>query len=79
MMFQYDQMIQMIRRGYNPQQLLLSMMENNMGGTPFGDNLINLARQGNTAEIEKIARNLAAQRGIDYDKEFSAFKHSLGF
>ena len=78
MMFDYNQMISMIRQGRNPQQLLLAMMENNMRGTPFGENLINLARQGNTQEIEKIARNLAAQRGIDYDKEFSVFKQSLG-
>lgn len=49
-----------------------------MKGTPMGDNLINLARQGNTAEIEKIARNIAAQQGIDYDKEFSVFKKNLG-
>ena len=79
MMFQYDQMLQMIRSGYNPQQLILSMMENNMKGTPLGDNLINLARQGDAAGIERIAKNLAAQRGIDYDKEFRAFKQSMGF
>jgi hypothetical protein len=32
-----------------------------MKGTPMGDNLINLARSGNTKEIERIARNLASQ------------------
>ena len=79
MMFQYDQIIQMIRQGYNPQQLILSMMENHMKGTPFGDNLINLARQGNTAEIEKIARNITQQRGGDFDKEFNDFKKKMGF
>lgn len=78
-MFQYDQMIQMIRQGYDPQQLVLSMMENYMRGTPFGNNLINLARQGNTKEIEKIARNITQQRGGDFDKEFSEFKKRMGF
>jgi hypothetical protein len=77
-MFNYNQIISMIRQGKNPQQLMLSMMENNMKGTPFGDNLINLARQGNTAEIEKIARNIAQQKGIDFDTEFNAFKQQLG-
>lgn len=77
-MFNYDQIIQMMRQGKNPQQLVLAMMENNMKGTPFGDNLINLARQGNSKEIERIARNMAAQQGIDYDKEFMAFKQRLG-
>jgi hypothetical protein len=45
----------------------------------MGDNLINLARQGKTAEIERIARNMASQRGIDFDKEFAAFKRQFGF
>ena len=74
-----NQLIMMIRQGANPQQLMMSFLEGRMKGTPMGDNLINLARSGNTAEIEKIARNMAAQQGVDYDKEFEAFKNSLGF
>ena len=49
-----------------------------MKGNPVGDNLIKLAKEGNGAEIEKIARNLSAQRGIDFDTEFNAFKRQLG-
>ena len=78
-MFQMNQFMSMIRGGYNPEQLMLNLMEQRMRGTPMGDNLINLARQGKTAEIEQIARNIASQRGIDFDKEFAAFKRSLGF
>ena len=44
----------------------------------MGDNLIKLAREGNSAELERIARNLAAQRGIDFDKEFAAFRQKFG-
>ena len=77
-MFQFDQVVSMIKSGYNPQQLMLSILETQMKGSPMGDNLINLARQGNTAEIEKIARNLAAQKGIDFDKEFNVFRKNLG-
>lgn len=77
-MIQMEQIIAMIKRGYNPEQLLMNILESRMGGTPMGDNLINLARSGNTAEIEKIARNLTSQQGLDYDKEFSAFKQQLG-
>lgn len=77
-MFQFDQIVNMIKNGYNPQQLMLSILETQMKGSPMGDNLINLARQGNTAEIEKIARNLAAQKGIDFDKEFNIFRKNLG-
>lgn len=78
-MFQLNQFMTMVKNGYNPEVLVMNMMETQMKGTPMGDNLINLARQGNTAEIERIARNLIAQRGMDFDKEFRAFKQSLGF
>ena len=78
-MFQLNQFMTMVKNGYNPEALVMNMMETQMKGTPMGDNLINLARQGNTAEIERIARNLAAQKGMDFDKEFRAFKQSLGF
>jgi len=50
-----------------------------MKGTPMGDNLLKLAREGNSAEIEKIARNMTAQRGGDFDKEFGEFKQKFGF
>lgn len=70
--------IQAIRTGQNPQQLMLNIMKNNMSQTPLGANLFKLAQEGNTPAIERIARNLAQERGIDYDKEFSAFVHRLG-
>ena len=72
------QIIGMIKRGYNPQQLMMNILEQNMKGTPMGDNILNLARNGQTREIEKIARNMMAQRGVDFDKEFNAFRQSLG-
>lgn len=70
--------IQAIKSGQNPQQLMLNIMQNNMSSTPFAANLLSLAKQGNSKEIERIARNIAQQRGIDYDKEFSNFVRSLG-
>ena len=44
----------------------------------MGQNLLNLAKNGRSADIEQIARNLAKQKGIDFDKEFAAFKEMLG-
>lgn len=74
-----NQLIGMIKQGYNPQQLVMSVLENQMKGTPMGENLLNLARTGQTSEIEKIARNLVAQRGLDFDTEFAKFKAQYGF
>ena len=73
------QIIAMIKNGQNPQQLVLSMLENQMGGTPMGDNLLTMARNGQSADIEKVARNLFESRGIDFDKEFTSFKSQMGF
>ena len=75
-MLQVDpmQLIMMIKQGQNPQQLMMNILETQMQDTPLGANLLNLARTNNTAGIEQIARNLAAQKGIDFDKEFNAFK-----
>lgn len=71
-------LVQAIKEGQNPQQLMLNILENNMSGTPLGDNLIELARKGNSADIEKIVRNIAKSRGIDFDKEFPNFVQMLG-
>lgn len=71
------QLVQMIKNGQNPQQLMLSILEG-QAGTPMGANLLRLARNGQTAEIEKLARNLSAEQGLNFDQEFEAFKRMLG-
>lgn len=71
-------LVQMIKMGQNPQQLMLSVLETQMGNTPLGANLLTLAKNGKTVEIERIVRNLAQQQGINYDTEFNAFKQRLG-
>lgn len=77
-MLQLNDFLTMVRQGKNPEQMMMWVLETKMKGTPMGDNLINLARQGNTGEIERIARNLVSQNGMDYDKEFKAFRQSIG-
>lgn len=77
-MFQMNWFMNQLKKGYNPAQITLNLLESQMRGSPMGDNLIKLAREGNTAEIEKIARNLTAQSGMDFDKEFNAFRKQFG-
>jgi hypothetical protein len=45
-------LVQAIKNGQNPQQLMLNILQNNMSGTPLGDNLINLVKNGRGDEIE---------------------------
>lgn len=72
------QLLQMIKRGQNPQQLIMNILQQNMQGNPLYENLYNLAKNGKTQDIETIARTISKERGIDFDKEFNSFKNSLG-
>ena len=68
------QLIMQIKQGQNPQQLMLNILQGNANNNPIMDNLLRMARENRTADIETFARNLAKEQGIDFDKEFSAFK-----
>lgn len=72
------ELISQIHQGKNPQQLMIGIMENNIKDTPMGENLLMLAKEGKSADIEQIVRNMFKERGLDFDKEFTAFKRSLG-
>ena len=71
-----QQMIQMAKMKQNPSQLMINFLQSQ--NNPMSQNLLRLAQANNTQDIEKIARNICQQRGIDFDKEFTAFKQSLG-
>jgi len=46
-------------------------------GNPIMQNLANLIKQGKTDEIETVIRNIAKEQGVDYDKEFKAFRQTF--
>lgn len=71
-------LIKMIREGKNPQELMIGVLEDQVGSTPLGENLIYLAKNNRTKDIEQIARNIAKQKGLDFDAEFNAFKQRFG-
>lgn len=71
------QLIQMIKGGQNPQQLVMNILRQQGQSNPILNNAMNLAQGGNTSALEMLARNLAAQRGLDFDKEFANFKSQL--
>ncbi len=71
------QIIQMLQKGQNPQQLVMSMLQQKAGNNPMFSNLLNLAQNNKTDEIEQIVRNYAQSNGIDYDTAFNTFKQQL--
>lgn len=71
-------LIQMIKNGSNPQQLMLNILEGKAQENPIYQNLMVMAKQNKTADIEKFARNLVESQGLNFDKEFNAFRQRLG-
>lgn len=71
------QLIQMIKGGYNPQQLVMSILQQQNNNNPIVQNAVNLAQNGNITALRSLAQNLAAQKGLDFDTEFAKFKKSF--
>ena len=64
------QLIQMIQQGKNPEQLMLSILEQQASNNnPLLSNLILLAKEGKGKDIEQIARNIVNEKGLDFDIE----------
>lgn len=71
-------LIQMIRQGQNPQQLLMSILEGSAGANPVNANLLKMVKENKKGDIEAFARNYFASQGKDFDAEFKAFKETYG-
>ena len=71
-------LIQMMKSGQNPQQLLMSILEGQAGTNPISANLLDMVKENRKGDIEQFVRNYFASNGMDFDKEFNAFKKTYG-
>ena len=66
---------QMIGAMKNPQAFIQQMMNNSqVMRNPMAKNIIDMAQKGDISGIEQMGRNIAKEKGIDFDKAFSDFK-----
>lgn len=70
-----NMIMNMLKGGRNPQQLVMNMMRNN--SNPMLNNLMGMAQKGDNKGIENFARNIMKEQGRDFDKEFSAFRSNF--
>lgn len=68
------QLIQLIKNGSNPQQLIMNILQQQSNNNPILNNAMNLAQNGNVSGLQMIARNIARQKGLNFDQEFNNFK-----
>ena len=71
------QLMKMLKSG-NPQSFVFQMLEQNAQNNSFFANILQLAKNNKTTEIEQIAMNMCKEKGIDFNKEFNSFKSNLG-
>lgn len=66
-----QQVQQMLQQFGTPEKLAKMMIKKS--GNPMLSNLIQMAEQGNSANLESFAENILKERGRDFNKEFSDF------
>ena len=71
------QLIQLIKGGQNPQQLLMGILNNQGRNNPILQNAGQLAQRGDISALEQVARNLAAQKGVDYDQGMNYLRNTF--
>lgn len=72
------QVIQMMKNGGNPQQMIMNMMKNQAGSNPVMNNALQMMEKGDNAGLEKLARNLCSEKGINADEAFNQIKGQFG-
>lgn len=68
------QFVNMIKNNQNPQDFVMGMLEQRAQQNPVYKNLIGYIKNGDTQQTENFVRNVAKEKGVDFDKEFNSFK-----
>lgn len=63
----------------NPMQFLLNKILNSyaISNNPMAKNVLDMAQRGDISAIERFGRNIAKERGVDFDKAFQDFKNQF--
>lgn len=69
-------LIQMVKGG-NPAQMLMGMLRQ-QANNPVISNAINMAEKKDIKGLEKLARNLCNEQGIDADKMIENIRKEMG-
>ena len=69
------QFMNMLKGFKRPKDAVISMIKSN--NNPMIKNLVEMAENGNSKGVEEFARNLYAQQGRDFDKEFGEFMNNF--
>lgn len=68
-----------MRNGGNPQNIVLNMIQRNMGNNPMMQNVYQMAQNKDEKGLEQFARNLARENGIDVEQGLKMIRDNMGF
>lgn len=66
------QLVQVLR-GRNPQEMVMTMIQNQKINDPNITQLVQFAQKGDMNSLVNLANNICAQRGVDFNSEFQNF------
>lgn len=69
------QIMNILRDIKNPKDAVINIIKSN--NNPMVKNLVEMAEKGDGKGVETFARNLYAQQGRDFDKEFNEFMNNF--
>jgi hypothetical protein len=72
------QFMSMVKSNSNPQAFVMNMLSQQAGQNPAAQNLLSMVQKGDTQGVETFVRNVAKEKGIDFDKEFANFRQMFG-
>ena len=67
--------LEMLKAIKNPKEYVMNQLGNI--NNPILNNMVQLAEQGKTKEVETIARNICQTKGIDFDKDILPMLNKL--
>lgn len=78
MNFNPMQLMQMMKGGGNPQQMVMGMLQQKAGNNPVLKNALNMAQQGDMKGVENLVRNVAKEKGVNPDEMLQQVMGQMG-
>lgn len=78
MNFNPMQLMQMMKGGGNPQQMVMGMLQQKAGNNPVLKNALNMAQRGDMKGVENLVRNVAKEKGVNPDEMLQQVMGQMG-
>lgn len=72
-----NNLLQMLMNSNNPQALAMNLLQQSAPNNPMMLNLLNMVQAKDLSGIEKMARNMCHEKGIDADKAVNSLTQML--